>query len=198
MAIGGRGRNTGDGDGSVITQLADLRTASRPGIADVDISCLADIHGFVDACNGNIQVDLIDNDRRAFDILIIEPLDSLIAAQKHRHGFLPTGVALRVQISTISKLCALYIGIAYADLRSFLCPCRNRTSIGKSAQCTVGRLGRKCRSRAEVLDEFEKLLPRQKLIWAERAVLIAVDNAVQMRLNDVLVRRIRKAAEGFV
>ena len=198
MAVGGRSRDAGDGDGGVVAQLADLRAAGRPGIADVDITRLADVHGLADARDGDVQIDLVNNDRRALDVFIVEPLDGLIAAQEHRHGFLPAGVVLGVQIRAVSKLRALHVGIAHADLRGLLRPCGDRSGVGKAVQRAVFRLGGERSRRAEILDELEEFLPRQQLLRAERAVLVAVDDAVQMGLDNILIRRIRKAGERFV
>ena len=163
VAVGGGGCDAGDGDGGVVAQLADLRAAGGPGVADVDGAGLADIHGLADAGDRDVQVDLVDDDRRALDVFIVEPLDGLVAAQEHRHRFLPAGVALGVQIGAIAELRALHIGVAHADLRGFLRPGRDLVRVGKAVQRAVRSRGGEGRRGAEVLDQLEKLLPCQQL-----------------------------------
>ena len=198
VAVGGGGRDAGDGDGGVVAQLADLRAAGGPGVADVDGAGLADIHGLADAGDRDVQVDLVNDDRRALDVFIVEPLDGLVAAQEHRHRFLPAGVALGVQIGAAAERRALYIGVAHADLRGFLRPGRDLVRVGKAVQRAVRSRGGEGRRGAEVLDQLEKLLPCQQLVRAERAVFIAVDNAVEMGLDDVFVVRVGEAREALV
>ena len=179
-----------------VGERADLGAAGAPGVADVQRAC-CDIARAAEIGDRHVDIIVLVDDRRAqndLKVILPQPLE---AAEEHRHRLLPGGIGRRVQRKPGRGLCAVDVFALDADLCRLDRPAGEGTGVDEFGEIRPvdRRVIGDCV--AEVLDDLEELLPRQRLVGAEGAIRVAAHNAELIRLENDLVGRIGEVVRPF-